>query len=133
MPMVRTVYIVDDDEDLCRWLMQLLHKRGLECRAFADGQAFLDALDGLAQGCLLLDTAIPRQGGPQVQAELVARGSDMAVVAMVGLGNIDSAVQAMKLGALDLIEKPFTEKQLIEVLHGIGVEVGDRAPRRSTA
>lgn len=130
MPKARPIYIVDDDEDMRRWLTQLLHKRGVECRAFPDGQSLLDALDDLAPGCVLLDTLMPRRGGVEVQAELAARAPEMQVIAMVGLGDIDSAVQAMKLGALDLIEKPFTAKLLLEVLSGVGIDVGDWAPRR---
>ena len=101
------VYVVDDDRNVRDWLGAALEELGLACRTFAGGEEFLDALNRLEAGCILLDMRMPGRGGLAVQAELAARGSFMPVIAMTGFGDVDVAVQSMKLGATEFLEKPF--------------------------
>lgn len=107
------IYVVDDDDLLRQWLCDALESDGFQCRAFPSGDAFLAELDGLAPGCLLLDMRMPRRSGIQVQAELVRRGAAMKVVVITGSSSVETVVEAMKLGALDVLEKPFTVDALL--------------------
>ena len=94
------VYVVDDDPSLRTWLSSALEEMRLDSRAFDGGESFLDAVDRLEPGCVLLDMRMPGRSGLAVQAELVRRGNPMPVVAMTGFGDVQVAVQSMKLGAV---------------------------------
>ena len=74
---------------------------------FASGLDFLDALPDLEPGCILLDLRMPQMDGFQVMDALVERRLDWPVIVMTGHGEVPVAVRAMKLGAVDFIEKPF--------------------------
>lgn len=110
------VYVVDDDSAVRDWAGIVCEDLGLTCRAFAGGGEFLAALEGLEPGCVLLDMRMPRPDGLTVQAELARRGSPMLVIAMTGYGDVDVAVQSMRLGALDFLEKPFAQDVLVAAL-----------------
>ena len=110
------VYVIDDDAKVRDWLGLALEEMRLTCRSFAGGEEFLEALDGLEPGCILLDMRMPGRGGLAVQAELARRGSFMPVVAMTGFGDVDVAVESMKLGATEFLEKPFENDVLLEAL-----------------
>ena len=110
------VYIVDDDSMVRRSLSFLLSTSGFGTRAFASGRDFLDEVDMLATGCVLLDIRMPGLDGLAVLEELGTRVQRFAVVAMTGHGDVDIAVRAMKRGARDFLEKPFTDAVLIETL-----------------
>jgi two-component system response regulator FixJ len=110
------VYIVDDDPLIRTWLEAFCEEELLESRSFASGEEFLRALDELEPGCVLLDIRMPRGDGLQVQAELARRGSTLPVIAMSGYGDVDVAVQSMRLGAIEFLEKPFTRAVLKEAL-----------------
>jgi two-component system response regulator FixJ len=111
------VYVVDDDSMVRRSLSFSLTARGLECRAFASGRDFLDASDELMPGCVLLDVRMPEMDGIAVLDELGPRIGRFAVVVMTGHGDVDIAVRAMKHGARDFLEKPFTDIGLAEALN----------------
>ncbi len=106
------VYIVDDDADVRNSIGFMLAASGRRTETFASGSAFLDAVDGLAPGCILLDVRMPGIDGLQVLAELEKRRLRWPVVMMTGHGEVTTAVQALKLGAVDFIEKPFEESLL---------------------
>lgn len=108
MPEPYPVYVVDDDVAVRDWIADACEEQGRACTRFENGEDFIAALDGMAPGCVLLDMRMPRVSGLQVQAELVRRGSRLAVVAITGYGGVDVAVQAMKMGAVEFLEKPFT-------------------------
>lgn len=116
LPLAFPVYVVDDDPAVRDWADLVCEDIGIACRAFAGGDEFLAALDELPPGCILLDMRMPRPNGLAVQAELSRRGSRMPVIAMTGYGDVDVAVQSMKLGALDFLEKPFDRRVLGEAL-----------------
>lgn len=107
MPEACPVYVVDDDPSLREWAGLACEELGFPCRTFESGEAFLEALDGLEPGCVLLDMRMPRRNGLAVQTDLAARGIEMPVIAMTGYGDVDVAVQSMKLGAIEFLEKPF--------------------------
>ena len=110
------VYVVDDDPNIRSWAEMLTDDLGLTCRTFSGGSDFLSALEELEAGCVLLDMRMPKPNGLAVQTELAARGSPMPVIAMTGYGDVDVAVQSMKLGAIEVLEKPFSREVLANAL-----------------
>lgn len=107
------VYVVDDDRDVRLSLSFMLSASGVKTYPFGSGVDFLEALPDLEPGCVLLDLRMPQLDGFQVMAQLVERNIDWPVIVMTGHGEIPSAVRAMKLGAIDFIEKPFSEETLL--------------------
>jgi len=112
----RTVYVVDDDRDVRSSISFMLGTAEIASRPFADGEDFLSSLGELGPGCVLLDVRMPRIDGFQVMAELERRKLDWPVVVMTGHGEVPVAVRAMKMGAVDFIEKPFGEELLLASL-----------------
>jgi len=110
---VFTVYIVDDDDDLRLSLVDLISTRtGWQVKAFADGQSWLNVEAYQSPGCVLLDYSMPGKTGLAVLQEMQQRKSSHQVVMLTGEGNIAIAVQAMRSGATDFIEKPARFKDL---------------------
>lgn len=110
------VFVVEDEQSVRELLVLLCEERGLKCRAFENGEAFLDALDELGPGCVLLDMRLPRRSGLQVQAEMVRRGRPLPVISITGYADVDMAVESMRMGAVDFLEKPFSDEVLFEAL-----------------
>jgi two-component system response regulator FixJ len=108
--------VVDDESGVRDLLVHLCEDRGLACRAFADGEEFLAALQDLEPGCVLLDMRLPRMSGLQVQAEMKSRALDFPVIAITGYADVDMAVESMRIGALDFLEKPFNTDILFEAI-----------------
>lgn len=88
----------------------------LKSRPFASGVDFLESLSELDPGCVLLDLRMPEIDGFGVMSELARQGADWPVIVMTGHGEVSVAVKAMKLGAIDFIEKPFEEEALLDSL-----------------
>jgi two-component system response regulator FixJ len=112
----RTVHIVDDDDAVRDGAEILLDSAGYDVITHTSGSAFLAVLEGQPPGCVLLDMHMPGLTGLQVQAELTARGVDWPVIILTGQGDVGIAVQAMKNGAFEFIEKPYKNDGLIETL-----------------
>jgi len=125
----RVVHLVDDDEAVRRSASLMLRGQRLIVRTYASGAALLDAADGLVPGCILLDVRMPDMDGLEVQAALGDRGIVLPVIIMTGHGDINLAVQAMKAGAVDFIEKPFGRATLLSALEQ-GFARLDRASRQ---
>ncbi|HYZ47881.1 MAG TPA: response regulator [Sphingomonas sp.] len=106
------VYVIDDDRDIRSSLVLLLRASGLAARAFGRGEDFLDELDFLQPGCVLLDLRMPEMSGLELLAELRRRDCHWPVVVITGHGDISLAVRAVKLGAIEFLEKPFGEDEL---------------------
>jgi two-component system, LuxR family, response regulator FixJ len=111
----RLIYLVDDEEAIRRSAGFMLKTSGYQVASFASGVEFLKERD-LAPGCVLLDVRMPGMDGLEVQRELLARGSTLPVIVMTGHGDVNVAVQAMKAGAIDFIEKPFEKAVLLRAL-----------------
>jgi two-component system response regulator DctR len=109
----RMVHVVDDDEALRDSLCFLLRTAGLDSRAYASAEAILGVQFGPCSSCLLLDIRMPGMGGRALQAELAARGERMPIIFITGHGDVPMAVEALKQGAFDFLEKPFEERQLL--------------------
>ena len=109
-----TVYVIDDDEAVREALGALLGSVGLAHRSFASAEAFVAEADREMRGCLLLDVRMPGMSGLELQRKLRQLEVVMPVIVVTGHGDVPMAVRAMKAGAVDFIEKPFNEQQLLD-------------------
>lgn len=112
----RVVYLVDDDEAIRRSAGFMLKTSGYQVKAFTSGVELLKEVKELSPGCILLDVRMPEMDGLQVQQALQERGIGYPVVVMTGHGDVGVAVQAMKAGAVDFIEKPFEKAVLLSAV-----------------
>lgn len=116
-PPSRIVHVIDDDEPVRRALAIMLRSAGMHAEVYSSGVAFLDALPSLNDtmiGCVLSDVRMPDLNGLELLHRLKERGFCRPVLIMTAHGDISTAVQAMKAGATDFLEKPFDDHVLIE-------------------
>ena len=118
---LRLVHLVDDDEAIRRSVGFMLKTSGFHVRAYESGLELMKSAPHLEPGCILLDIRMPGMDGLEVQKALKEKGVTLPVVIMTGHGDVSLAVQAMKAGAIDFIEKPF-EKALVLSAIERGVE-----------
>lgn len=108
------IYIVDDDDGMRRALTVLLTTVGYQAVAFARPADFLAQYNQNHPGCLVLDVRMPEMSGLEVQQQLNRAGSMLPVIMITGHGDIPMAVQAMKDGAFDFLQKPFRDQELLD-------------------
>jgi two-component system, LuxR family, response regulator FixJ len=113
-----TIYIVDDDDGMRRALTVLMSTVGYCSVAFQRPSEFLQNLDPHQPGCLVLDVRMPEMSGLEVQQHLNRNGSMLPVILITGHGDIPMAVQAMKDGAFDFLQKPFRDQDLVDRING---------------
>jgi two-component system response regulator FixJ len=111
------VVVIDDDEAVLDSLRVLLEAQGFEVDTFDRARAFLEQPKGAPPGCLVTDVRMPDMDGLELLQALSARGPLPAVILITGHGEVALAVQAMKLGARDFIEKPFEPHALLASIH----------------
>lgn len=107
-----TLYVVDDDEALRRSLLLLLFSQGLAVQAFESGEAFLDAVDMRQPGCVILDLRMGGMSGLEVFDRLRAEHSPLVTLFLSAHGDIPTALEAVRRGAYDWVEKPDTQRLL---------------------
>ena len=112
----RIVHLVDDDEAIRRSAGFMLKTSGYKVSAYPSGIELLKEGKDLPPGCILLDVRMPEMDGLQVQEALKERGIGHPVIVMTGHGDVTVAVQAMKAGAVDFIEKPFEKAVLLSAI-----------------
>jgi two-component system response regulator FixJ len=112
----RTIHIVDDDAAVRRSLERLLDAAGFQTASYESGVAFLNAPQKLAGGCILLDIRMPGIDGLELQSRLAGMDLLLPVIVMTAQADVQSAVRAMKTGAVDFIEKPFAEETLFKAI-----------------
>lgn len=110
----QVVYIVDDDDGMRRALTILMTTVGYQPTAFARPTEFLAKYDPNQPGCLVLDVRMPEMSGLEVQQQLNRSGSMLPIILITGHGDIPMAVQAMKDGAFDFLQKPFRDQELLD-------------------
>jgi two-component system response regulator FixJ len=110
------VHVIDDDEAVRQSLAFLLASSGFPVRIYDSAPAFLDALTALQPGCVLTDVRMPGMSGLDLQRELIARRITLPVIVMTGHGDVALAVEAMKAGAVDFIEKPFSDDTILDAI-----------------
>lgn len=112
----RTVHIVDDDAAIRSALTMLMRSADLGVETYDSAAQFLERAADLVPGCVLLDVRMPGLNGLELQRELAARRIALPVVIMTGHGDVSTAVQAMKAGAVDFVEKPFDDDQILRLV-----------------
>jgi len=112
----RQIYLVDDQPAVLKALSRLLGSAGYAVQSYASASAFLASVDAQAEGCLILDLAMPDMDGLALQQALSERASLLPVIFLTGHGDIDSGVRAMKLGAADFLTKPVDAERLLDAV-----------------
>ena len=116
MPDSFVVHIVDDDEAVRQSLAFLLSTAGTPVRVYESATSFLEALPKLQRGCLITDVRMPDMTGIELLQRLKSKSIDLPVIVITGHGDIPLAVEAMKSGAIDFIEKPFAEDAILKAV-----------------
>lgn len=127
----QTVLVVDDDDAVRDSIKELVESVGLKAQTFASAQSFLESYTTDQAGCLVLDVRMARMSGLTLQAKLKEMGSDLPIIFITGHGDIDIAVQVMKVGAVDLIQKPYHEQNLLDSINdALEIDVEKRGASR---
>jgi FixJ family two-component response regulator len=126
-----TVYVVDDEPAVLKSLSRLLRSEGFTVAAFESPADLLDQLDPAAQGCLVLDLAMPGLDGLALQKALFSRGNEIPILFLTGRGDIGKSVEAMKRGALDFLTKPVDDTRFLQAVRTAMEK--SRATRRARA
>jgi FixJ family two-component response regulator len=111
-----TVFIVDDDASVLKAIARLLRSAGFKTALFSSPQQFLDEHDANASGCLVLDVAMPKINGLELQQILIAQNSELPIIFLTGHGDIPMSVRAIKRGAVDFLTKPVNDSDLISAI-----------------
>ncbi|MES9844440.1 MAG: response regulator transcription factor [Candidatus Sedimenticola sp. PURPLELP] len=112
-----TVFIVDDDQEVRDALQLLMESVGLKVETFGSAQNYLDQFDASRAGCLVLDIRMPGMSGLDLQARLAAESIHPPIVIITGHGDVPMAVRAVQAGAVDFVQKPFNDQQLLDSVH----------------
>jgi len=113
IPQKGTVYVVDDDEAVRDSLQWLLEGKGYRVRCFESAESFLSRYDAREVACLIVDIRMAAMTGLELQNRLIEARSPLPIVFITGHGDVPMAVDTMKKGAMDFIQKPFNEEQLV--------------------
>ena len=108
-----TIFIVDDDHDLRATLVDLVETAGLKAEAYASANEFSAVCQSTREGCLVVDIHMPGMDGLELQQQLKDDRIDIPVVVITGRGDVPKAVKALKAGAVDFIEKPFSGEHVL--------------------
>ena len=131
MPESPVVHVIDDDEAVRKSLAFLLESAGLRVATHGSAPDFLAAAPGLRDGCIITDVRMPEITGIDLLRRIKERGVDIPVIVITGHGDISLAVDAMKLGAVDFLEKPFDDDQLLAALKSALNQDADQAERKA--
>jgi FixJ family two-component response regulator len=110
------VYVVDDDRSLRKALERLLRSAGHHARTFGSALEFLDFKHPDAPGCLILDIKMPKLSGLELQERLAEKGISFPIIFVTGHGTVPSSVKALKAGAMDFLQKPFEDRELLDAV-----------------
>jgi two-component system response regulator FixJ len=129
-----TVFVVDDDEAVRQAMVLLLDSVGLKVETYASAEGFLEGYQASRPGCLVLDVRMPGTSGLVLQEMLAARGIDIPIIFITGHGDVPTSVRAMKAHALDYLEKPFNDQDLLDRINeAIERDATTRGDRAETA
>ncbi len=134
----RTVFLVDDDEAIRHSASFMLRHAGFLVKTFPDGMSFLEEVSNDHEGCILLDVRMPGMDGLAVQSALNQRGITMPVIVLTGHGDVPVAVEAMKGGAIEFLEKPYEKQTLVTAIENAFSQIdeasaGDRRSKDAQA
>ncbi len=116
IPKKGTVYVVDDDEGVRDSLQWLLEGKDYRVRCFDSAETFLNRYDAREVACLIVDIRMDGMTGLDLQDRLIERKSPLPIVFITGHGDVPMAVNTMKKGAMDFIQKPFQEDELVNLV-----------------
>ena len=111
------VFIVDDDSSVRRSLERLIQSMGLTAKSYASAREFLQSGHGEETGCLVLDMRMPEVSGLELQEKMTKAGILLPIIFISGHSTVPMSVRAMKAGALDFLQKPFDEQDLLEAIY----------------
>lgn len=117
MSQVQTVFVVDDDAAVRDSIQELVESVGLQAEGYPSALAFLDTFQPQRPGCLVLDVRMAEMSGLILQQKLNELGARIPVIVLTGHGDVSMAVQAMKAGAIDFIQKPYPEQALLDSIN----------------
>ena len=121
-----TVFVVDDDEAITQQIGELVNTVGLNVRTFPSAKDFLNSYDTAARGCLVSDVRMPGLSGFELHTQLMEMNSPLPVIFITAYAEVAMAVEAMKNGAFDFIEKPIRNQGLVERIQGAITADGER-------
>jgi FixJ family two-component response regulator len=128
------VYVVDDEESVCRAIARLIRSIGLSVETFQSAKAFLDYPRADRPACLVLDVRLSGPSGLDLQSALVESGRAIPIVFITGHGDVPTSVRAMKGGAVDFLQKPFNDQQLLDCIQrALARSLEERAVRAERA
>ncbi|HMO43093.1 MAG TPA: response regulator, partial [Phenylobacterium sp.] len=110
------VHVIDDDEGMRDSLAFLLDTAGMTARTYESAVAFLGALDEAGGGVVVTDIRMPEMSGLELVRQLKSRGAAHPVIVITGHGDVPLAVEAMKSGVVDFLEKPFDDESLLSAI-----------------
>jgi two-component system response regulator FixJ len=125
------IYVIDDDEAVRQSLDFLLRTAGFTVRTFESAKAFLEIMPQLRSGCIITDVRMPNISGIDLLRRVRELGVDIPVIMITGHGDISLAVEAMKIGAADFLEKPFDDDQLLAALRSTLSRDAGKAERKA--
>jgi len=123
------IYVIDDDDAVRHSLEFLLKTAGISVRSFESAAAFLDIMPQIRSGCVVTDVRMPGITGIELLSRVKKINPDLPVIVATGHGDIALAVEAMKIGAVDFLEKPFDDNQLLAAIRSAldrGADTGKR-------
>ncbi|HEY7581627.1 MAG TPA: response regulator FixJ [Acetobacteraceae bacterium] len=126
------VHVVDDDASVRDSLTLLLESAGFRARAYGSAVSFLETAPDRGVGCVLTDVQMPELNGLELQRRMSALGIQLPVIVMTGHGDVPVAVQALKAGATDFLEKPFDDEQLLSAVNA-AIALSQQARDRAAA
>jgi len=112
------VHVIDDDAGVRRSLRLVMESASLAVRVYESGEEFLDAVDPRQPGCMVLDLRMPGMSGIEVLQKLRAANNEIPAIIVSGHADVPTAIRSMKLGAIDLLEKPFEPQALLDAIRG---------------
>jgi two-component system response regulator FixJ len=125
------IYVIDDDEAVRQSLEFLLKTAGMTVRGFESATAFLEVLPQIRSGCIITDVRMPDVTGIDLLHRVKELGIDVPVIVITGHGDISLAVEAMKIGAVDFLEKPFDDHGLLDAVRASLDRSADAAQRNA--
>lgn len=111
------IHVVDDDNAMCESLRWLIESVGFNVKLYSGAKEFLENYRDEAHGCLLLDVRMPEMSGLELQEQLNKQNINIPIIFITGHGDVPMAVRAMKAGALEFLNKPFNDQELLDCIN----------------
>ena len=127
----QTIYVIDDDDAVRQSLEFMLKAAGIKARSFESAKAFMAVLPEISSGCVVTDVRMPDITGIDLLRHVKKSNPDLPVIVITGHGDISLAVEAMKIGATDFLEKPFDGQQLLTAVRSALTQDADTGKRKA--